>query len=292
MRKILIMVLLVAFAAIVGVSCAKTADSGLNYVPGSASVVGQIDVAKLFTIKAVKDGVTENEGKDEDVVELKKLGVSSETVKKVSFGLDLTKTVKGKDPEGIVVIELTTAVTDQAKVIELIKKKNPDLAIQFISGTIAVIGTPEMVAAAARLKAGAGSASKNTALMAVASKANKNGLIWIAATIPADQLKKLGEKAGPDVPLKGDQVKDLVLGADYSDAAGLSLNIALTLDAEATVDELIPKLEQAKGMAAMFSGGKVTAEMITVGKKGTALTLTVAIPKAVLDELAAATNSN
>jgi hypothetical protein len=37
----------------------------------------------------------------------------------------------------------------------------------------------------------------------------------------------------------------------------------------------------------MFSGGKVTAEMIKVEKKGTALALSVTVPKAVLDELAA-----
>lgn len=289
MRKMLFAaaVSLIAAAALVG--CLKSGSSAgpMDYVPASAAVTGEVDFVKIMAIQKVKEAMIEKEAENPEAVEMKKIGLTPDKITKVAFGLDLTKAADGGEPDGVAIVELSAPVTDEAKAIELLEKNMDGAKVQFLSSTVVAIGTPGMVGQAVKLKGGEGAAVKtNAALMAVADKGSKSGLLWVAALVPEDQLKKLGKAAGEGAPVAPEQLKSAFVSADYSDAAGLSLKVAVTFDAEKTVADLLPKLEQAKGMAAMFSGGQVTAEMIKLEQKGAELVLTVTIPKAVLDSLA------
>jgi predicted small lipoprotein YifL len=284
MRKMLFVAVMSLMVVAVLAGCGKSSGP-MDFVPGSAVITGEVDFTKLLAIQKVKEAVIDKQAAEPQAVELQKIGLTPDKVTRIAFGVDLSQAAGGGAPEGVVIIQLSAPVTDEAKAIELLAKE--DLQVQFLGGTMMAIGTAGMVAQAGKLKGGEGvSVKQNAALMAVADKASKTGLLWVAAQVPADQLKKLGAAAGPGAPVSPEQIKSLVLSGDYSDAAGLSLKIAVQFDTDKTVTDLLPKLEQAKGMAAMFSGGKVTGDMIKTEQKGAELVITIAIPKAVLDQLA------
>ena len=286
MRKFMLIAVVVLSAMLCFTGCfKKKEESGLKYVPKSASVAGSVDVAQLLSIQKVKESIIEKES-DPKTVELKKAGLSAEKVKSVSFGVDLSAAADGKQPEGVMIIQLTGPVTDEKKVIELLKKEMGEEAqAQFLSNDLLAIGTPGMVGEAVKLKGGTGDAvTANADLMAVSDKGSKTGLLWIAALVPKEQLKKFGEKAA-GAPVSPESVKDVFLSGDYSDAAGLSIDIIATFNSKDEAIKVVPTLEQMKGMASMFSGGKITGEMIKVEQKEAQISLSVKIPKAVLDAL-------
>jgi hypothetical protein len=239
----------------------------------------------VLNIQKFREQVIEKES-SEEMVELKKAGLSAEKVTNVSFGVDLSSAAEGEKADGIVIVQMSGAVSDQGKVLELLKKEmGDDVQAQFLSDSVLAIGTPRMVNEAVKLKGGTGEpVSANKGLMAVSEKGSKDGLVWMAAQVPEEQLKKLGKQAA-NAPVSPESVKDMFLTGDYSDSAGLSLEVTVTLDSEKTAGELVPKIEQAKGMASMLSGGKITGEMINIKQEGASVSLSMSVPRNVIDGL-------
>lgn len=286
MRKCLLVVAVLLGVTVCFSGCLKKKEaSGLAYVSKSVSVVGSVDFTKVLSIRKFREQVIEKES-DEAMVELKKAGLSAEKVTSVSFGVDLSAAAEGKEPDGIIIVRMSGTVSDQEKVLELLKKQlGEDAQAQFLSDSVLAIGTPAMVSEAVKLKGGTGeSVSANESLMAVSEKGSKDGLVWMAAQVPEDQMKKLGKQA-PGAPVSPESIRDIFLSGDYSDSAGLSLDVSVTLDSEKTAGELVPKLEQAKGMASMFSGGTITGEMIQIKQEGAVVSLSMSVPKNVIDDL-------
>jgi len=287
MRKYVLAVAVVLSVMLCFTGCFKKKEkSGLAYVPKSAAVVGAVNVTKLLSIQKVKEAAIEQEA-DSKNVELKKAGLSVEKVTNVSFGVDLSSVAEGKEPEFVAVIQLNAPVNDQKKVLELLKKDMGEKAqAQFLSDNLLAIGTAGMVNEAVKLKGGTGEAvTANADLMAVSEKGPKTGLVWVAGLVPEEQLEALAKNAPPGSKLDPKSFKDMFISGDYSDAAGLSIDVSVTFSSVDEAVKVMPTIEQAKGMASMFSGGKITAEMIKAEQKEAQVSISVKIPKKVLDEL-------
>jgi hypothetical protein len=310
MRKTLIIGVVVVVVAVVLVVLVKgggdrpAAQSGWSLIPGSVSVIGVLDVARLTSIPVVQGAINDARA-EEGFTAFEMAGVAPDNMRRVFVGVDPEKALEGGTPDGVALVGFKTPL-DESKLVEALEQEGaiigteevkertlylldaPEmespLALVLLSNRRVAVGSQEFVHEVIRLSGGQGqAAADNRELMSLVGGTNQQGVLSIAAVVPEEGFGEFEEQAAAS-PIPPDQIKSVSFRLDYQDTAGLLLDLALNCRSPEVAAEATVNLAGMTGFATGMIG--LPQEALSVTQEKSTIAISLALPRETMDSLA------
>jgi hypothetical protein len=277
------------------------ADTPWALIPGNASVIGLVDVARFTAIPVAKNAITEAQAAGE-YGSFELAGVSPRNISQIYVGVDAVQASSGGSPEGVTLVEFLNPV-DETKLAEALKEANLFAGTETVGGkTLYLIrtddtatrpvltllsdmrialGTWNAVNLTIGLANGEGqSVAENRKLVGLMG--DEAGILALAALMPEEGLGDLGAGAAGS-PIRPDQLESFLLKIDYQDVQGLSLDLLLACVSAEAAAEAKEGMDGLKMMAGFIG---LESDNISVTQEKSKVAAKITLPTDVMNSMA------